>query len=403
MTRIRKSRYALGCVVFTVFFLSAGRWENSNSAGAGAEGGVPVQGGVSVQSGVPPQDKAPLQGGVPAEGGGAFRVVADMAGRSVEIPREIGAVYSTGEPGVVALYTLCPEKLVGWCDKPMGRSVEYIESAYMALPELGLMQGNNSTANREEIIARGTDLVLLMANPDESAVRSADRIQANMGIPVIVADYGLQKLPDTYRFLGGILGVKARAEELAAYCEAALKTASENAARVPADKRLRFYYAQGGRGMQTAPAGSSHTEVVEFAGGINVVNLAGNAEGRQSVNMEQILAWNPQVVLLSNKTGDAGNPGVRNAPSLAEGQQMWNMVEAVKTGRVYSTPNMPYNWLDMPPSANRAIGLLWIGNLFYPEYFNLDIREEVRGYYALFYRKELSPGHLDTLLENAVP
>ncbi|MDR3161143.1 MAG: ABC transporter substrate-binding protein [Spirochaetaceae bacterium] len=383
MTNVKKGSYVLVCIVFTVFFLSAGKWQDS--AGAGAQSSVPAE------------------SGIPAESGGASRVVTDMAGRRVEIPREIRAVYSTGEPGVVALYTLCPEKLAGWCDKPMGRSVAYIEPAFMDLPELGLMQGNNNTANREEIIARGTDLILLMGDSDESAANTAATIQATMGIPVLIADYRLEKLPAAYRFLGEMLGVQARAEELAAYCEAALKTASENAARVPADKRVRFYYAQGGRGLQTAPAGSSHTEVVECAGGINVVNLTGNAEGRQSVNMEQILAWNPQVILLSNKTGDAGNPGVRNAPSLAEGQQMWNMVEAVKTGRVYSTPNMPYNWLDMPPSANRAIGLLWIGNLFYPEYVTLDIREEVRRYYALFYRKELSPGQLDALLENAVP
>ncbi|MCG8515880.1 MAG: hypothetical protein MI740_17275, partial [Halanaerobiales bacterium] len=66
------------------------------------------------------------------------------------------------------------------------------------------------------------------------------------------------------------------------------------------------------------------------------------------------------------------------------------------------TPCYPYNWLDMPPGVNRIIGILWMGNLLYPDYFPLEIREETRRFYELFYNKALTHEELDILLEGAV-
>ena len=78
----------------------------------------------------------------------------------------------------------------------------------------------------------------------------------------------------------------------------------------------------------------------------------------------------------------------------------WELLDAVKKGRVYNTPCFPYNWLDMPPSVNRIIGIRWLGNLLYPEYFQYDIRAETKEFYSLFYQKELTKEELDSLLQN---
>ncbi|WP_347488554.1 ABC transporter substrate-binding protein [Desulfoscipio sp. XC116] len=338
--------------------------------------------------------------GVPQAG---MRVVTDMAGRRVEIPAQVKQVYSTGQPGVVALYTIDPELLLGWCIKLSPEEAEYIAPQYLGLPVLGLMQGSGDTANREEIMRRSPDLILMMTYLDQNTIADADALQKRMGIPVVLADIVLNKIPEAYRFLGDILSRPERAELLANYSEDVLAEAVKQAALIPEAERLSVYYAQGSDGLQTAPRGSSHSEVIDIVGGENIVTLPAKTDGRLTVNMEQVLLWNPEVIIASYSVGHAG---VKSDGSffdiLSGGEEAWNSVAAVQNDRVFCAPCYPYNWLDMPPGANRLIGIPWMGNLLYPDYFALDMREEIREFYRLFYHQALTAGQIDALLTGAV-
>jgi iron complex transport system substrate-binding protein len=349
-------------------------------------------------------EDAPPETPAGAEAEAAARDIVDMAGRTVRVPASIEKVYSTGQPGVVMLYTLCPDKLLGWCIAPSGNERAYLSPKYLSLPVLGLMQGGNSTASREEILRRGPDVILIVTEIGEDAVRNADEIQEAMGLPVMVADFAMKSLRDCYAFLGGLLDERERAEELGAYCASMIAEAEAIAARIPEDERLSVYYAQGSDGLQTAPKGSSHSEIMDLVGGENVVRLAAGSDGRLGVNIEQLLLWNPDVVISSYSMGHAGMKTGGGEDALAVIQnagEAWRRIKAVRENRVFAVPCLPYNWLDMPPSANRVIGVRWLGNLLYPEYFDYDIREETLRFYALFYRKNLSEAELDALLFRA--
>jgi iron complex transport system substrate-binding protein len=331
------------------------------------------------------------------------QVIRDMVGRRVEIPKEIKKVYSTGQPGVVTLYTINPDLLLGWCIKPAKEEAKYINSKYLGLPVLGLMQGSNDTANCEEIMLRSPDIILMMTYINEDTISDADKLQKRMGIPVVFVDYTLSSIPDTYRFLGDILSQSDRTELLARYSEDVLENAQKQAALISKEKKLSVYYAQGSKGLQTAPKGSSHSEVIDLVGGENIVTLSAELDGRLTVNMEQILSWNPDIVIASYSMANGTVKGDNSIFGiLSDGQKEWNLVSAVENHRVFSTPCYPYNWLDMPPSVNRIMGVLWMGNLLYPDYFPLEIREETRTFYQLFYNKTLTDEEINTLLMGAV-
>ena len=51
-----------------------------------------------------------------------------------------------------------------------------------------------------------------------------------------------------------------------------------------------------------------------------------------------------------------------------------------------------YHWFDRPPAVNRLMGLIWLTNLLYPEWFDWDLVRETREFYELFYRITLAPG-----------
>lgn len=326
-------------------------------------------------------------------------VVTDMIGRRVEIPKKISKAYSTGQPGVVALYTINPDMLLGWCIKPAKEEADYIDSKYLGLPVLGLMQGSNDTANREEIMLRSPDIIIMMTYINDSTATDADELQERMGIPVVFLDCALNKIPDAYRFLGDVLDQSERTEILASYSEDVLKNAEEIAKNMGDKERISVYYAQGSKGLQTAPKGSSHSEVIDLVGGENVVVLSADADVRLTVNMEQILSWNPDVIIASYNMSNGTVKGNDNILSIiGNGHEAWSLVSAVQNNMFFSTPCYPYNWLDLPPSVNRIIGVLWMGNLLYPDDFDLDIKEETREFYKLFYNKVLTDDELSALL-----
>jgi len=332
--------------------------------------------------------------------------VTDMAGREVEIPATVDKVYSTGQPGVVALYALAPDKLLGWCMKPSAAESEYLLPEYVGLPVYGLMQGQNNTANREEIISSAPDVILLMTTLAtgeylDGAREDAAAIEGKMGIPTVVLDYGLDRIGESLRFLGDILDRGDRAAELAAYCEGVYRGALAKAATIPEGDRVTVYYAQGQSGLQTAPQGSSHSEVIDLIGADNVVKLDYGAGGRVNVDMEQVVLWNPQVVITSYAMSHNAD-GDEVFRLIEEGNKSWSEVDAIRNDAIFNTPSYPFNWQDMPPSVNRFMGITWLGNLLYPELFACDIREETRRFYQLFYQVGLTDEQVDGLLANAI-
>jgi iron complex transport system substrate-binding protein len=116
--------------------------------------------------------------------------------------------------------------------------------------------------------------------------------------------------------------------------------------------------------------------------------------------MEQILLWNPEVVISGyDHSGKPGVPGdfyraIWNNP-------LWRHVQAVRNREVYEVPQYPFCWIDRPPSVNRIIGIVWLANLLYPDVFHDDMRAVTRDFYSKFYHWQLTDAQLNRLLATA--
>jgi iron complex transport system substrate-binding protein len=55
---------------------------------------------------------------LPACAQDAPRKVVDSAGRRIEIPQRISRILAAGPPASILLYTLAPEKMIGWVRTP---------------------------------------------------------------------------------------------------------------------------------------------------------------------------------------------------------------------------------------------------------------------------------------------
>ena len=65
---------------------------------------------------------------------------------------------------------------------------------------------------------------------------------------------------------------------------------------MPPEERPRVYLARGPEGLETGVRGSINAEIIGRAGAINIAE-APRQRGVVTVSMEQILAWNPEVIV----------------------------------------------------------------------------------------------------------
>lgn len=315
------------------------------------------------------------------------RVVTDMAGRKVSIPNRVGKVACLSNNLTVYVYTLDFRKLLGWNRFPSEKARRFLDPASLALPDLGSMPGRSM--NEEILLGLHPDLVLCS---DEDATMDPDAIQKRLGIPVVKVATELSRTAEVYEFLGLCLQETARARELADYARRTLEDVSRKVATVPRSRRPRIYYAEGPEGLQTDVSGSTHTEVIDFLGARNVAQVHGpSTPSMATVSIEQILSWNPEIVLVgTGRQADARGRMLRDP--------RWGSLQAVREGNVVRTPSLPFNWFDRPPSPARLLALRWLGSILYPRELGTDVRKETRGFYSLFYKRHLTDAELDEIL-----
>ena len=318
------------------------------------------------------------------------RSVVDDAGRTVEIPEQIERVMAAGPPAAVLLYALAPDRMVGWVTAPNERARQFIAEPYRDLPEHGRLTGRGGTANIEAVLAMQPDVIIDVGTVDDTYASLADRVQEQTGIPYLLIAGRFADTAQTIRKAGEVLGEGETAERLAGYAEASLARLETAIAAVPQDERPRVYYGRGPDGLETGLAGSINMEVLDAVGAVNVAASAG-AGGLANVSVEQVLSWNPDVILTLDP---AFHRSVGANP-------LWAGIAAVETGRIYRAPTLPFGWFDTPPGVNRLMSAAWLAGILYPDHVDMDLRAETRDFYRLFYHVEVDDAQLDALLAGA--
>lgn len=175
------------------------------------------------------------------------------------------------------------------------------------------------------------------------------------------------------QLLGDIYGKTEAAEALIAAMESGRALADERTASIPQDERVRVYLASSE--TSTRGAGKYTGLIIEQAGGFNV---AGELHGNATVSLEQVLQWNPEIIIVEERSADAYE-AILAKPEWAE-------IDAVKNGKVYLLPEF-VRPNGHPAPESLGLGEAYLGALFYPEiYADLDLEAMVQDYYQTFYR-----------------
>ena len=325
------------------------------------------------------------------------REITDMAGRKVTVPaaENIESVFSAGPVAAIFLYMVAPDKLLGWNYELNDVEKSIILDKYQDLPNFGM----GDAVNYEAVIAANPTIAINSGKINDAMVSDCDALSESLGIPVVAVDNELNNSAEAFRFMGELLGVEDHAEELAQYAEQVF-TDINALSDIPEEKKVSVYFGNGEDSLETAPRGSQHAQILDAINAVNVADLELGDGSRVQISAEQLLAWDPDVIVVNgepkaDKSGNSAAEDILSNPDYAS-------LKAVQDQKVYGTPNAPFSWVDRPAGPNRLIGMRWFSALIYPEYIKCDINEEIHKFFNLFYHVDLSDEQLENVLKGTL-
>jgi iron complex transport system substrate-binding protein len=314
----------------------------------------------------------------------------DSVGRTVEVPADITKVAVSGPLAQIVLFALCPDKLVGIASAWDSSAEEYLATEYYNLPELGQLYGGKGELNLETLLASGAEVVIDVGEPKDTIVEDLDALQEQTGIPFVHITATTETMGDAYTKLGELLGMQDEAAVLAAYCDRVYTRTIEIANSV---EKANLLYCLGDQGLNVIAQGSYHAEVIDMlSNNLAVVDAPSSKGTGNEVDMEQILLWNPDVILFAQ---DSIYDTVADDPA-------WQDVSAIQNGTYYEVPFGPYNWMGFPPSVQRYLGMMWMAQLLYPDVAQYNLYGEVAEYFKLFYHSVLTEDQYNALVANSI-
>ena len=325
------------------------------------------------------------------------REITDMAGRKVTVPaaENIESVFSAGPVAAIFLYMVAPDKLLGWNYELNDVEKSIILDKYQDLPNFGM----GDAVNYEAVIAANPTIAINSGKINDTMVSDCEALSESLGIPVVAVDNELNNSAEAFRFMGELLGVEDHAEELAQYAEQVF-TDINALSDIPEEKKVSVYFGNGEDSLETAPRGSQHAQILDAINAVNVADLELGDGSRVQISAEQLLAWDPDVIVVNgepkaDKSGSSAAEDILSNPDYAS-------LKAVQDQKVYGTPNAPFSWVDRPAGPNRLIGMRWFSALIYPEYIKCDINEEIHKFFDLFYHVDLSDEQLENVLKGTL-
>lgn len=260
------------------------------------------------------------------------RVIVDSMDRSVEIPADVQRIVCVG---VGALRYTCyvggADRVVGVEDyetKPgMSRLYNYVNfDRFQDLP----VTGTNGEPFVEEIVNVEPQVIVMSAY----AKQDPDELSQKTGTPVVVvpgSDTTLdEKAYTTIRILGELYGLEDRAAALTEYLRQIQQDLEQRTVSIPDDQKPSCYVGgvsfKGHHGFEGTEAYYGPFELIHAN---NLANTT-NQTGAFNIDVEQVLAWDPDLIFLDFNGMKLINEDYQAHPDF------YQALTAVQEGKVYS-------------------------------------------------------------------
>ncbi len=297
----------------------------------------------------------------------AFPVtVTDHAGRSVTIEAQPETLVSGYYISTSLLIALDQEaKLAGVENKANTRPVYGLAApAILDLPGVGTAK----QFDLELCASLNPDLVILPLKLKDAAASLEE-----LGMTVLLVNPEDQALlEECIVMLGAATGSAERADELLGWMAAMEENLADNLSGV---ERPAVYLSGNSSFLNTAGSGMYQHSLIEAAGGGNVAAVISDKYWTE-ISYEQLLAWNPEVIVL------AADADYTVEDVLADANLQG--LAAIENGSVYQIPGAIESWDSPVPGS--LLGSLYLASYLHPEAVSAEDYEAAAVYfYETFY------------------
>ncbi len=345
---------------------------------------LPMAGCKQDNSSEPKEETVTTESAVSSEA--SERSFTDSLGREVTLPAEIDRVVVSGPLAEIAVFAICPDKLVGIAMEPNEQQLKYLGEEYGKLPVIGQLYGGKEELNLETLLDVDPQVIIDVGEEKDNMAEDLDSIQEQTGVPFVHISARLSNLGDTYKMLGELVGDEETGDKLSEYCTKVYNRSKEISEKL---EKKDVLYILGDKGTNVLAKGSFHSEVIDMmTNNIAEVDSPSSKGSGNEVDMEQIYNWDPKTLIIAPDS----------IYFSIDKDELWQKVSAVKNKSYYLVPSGPYNWMGFPPSVQRLLAMMWIESTLYPEECDYDLYEEVATYYDYFYHYDLTEEEYSKLI-----
>ncbi len=246
--------------------------------------------------------------------------------------------------------------------------------------------------NVETVVGLRPDVVIQWGDDGAGIIAPLE----NAGLEVVGLTYGTQAdLQAWITTFADLLGKPDRGHVLNSALISAVATTTAAGKAAPAPPPKVLYFNRFSEGLKVAGTGTFNDVYISMVGATNPASGPAGAPGKGmvGVDVEQVLHWDPDIVLLGNF--DAA------VPDDVYSDPVWRNVSAVRKRQVYKVPLGGYRW--DPPSHESPLMWQWLSMVAFPEQpQDRPLRAEVERYYDLYYGRRPTPSQLDTILRTTL-
>lgn len=341
----------------------------------------------------------------PAEPASTTHIVVDHGGNQVEVPNKIERIVVTDIfpiPAVLSVFFNSADKIVGVAPTSFSAAKNSLLS--QIYPEIlnaktDFMNGN--VINVEELMKLNPDVVFYSENNNEQkevltkAGFCAIGISANgWGYDCIeTLNQWLKTLTEVFKYSDNIKVLSDRSEKAQKKSNEIYDMIKGRVSKLTNEekKRVFFLFQYNDSTMMTSGKNFFGQWWADASGCLNVAEEL-SKDNSVATNLEQVYAWNPDMIFITNFTTALPKDLYENTV----GTYDWSEVKAVKDKEVYKLPLGMYR--TYTPGIDTPITLLWFAKTAYPEMFSdVDLVKETRAYYQDIFGIQLSDEQIKSI------
>lgn len=330
---------------------------------------------------------------------GDFKIITDMDDRRIEVPvnpKRIVSMHGVSSERIMILGKASSLALLAPKPSPW---------AYRLFPEIEHIRTGPvlMSPNIEEMIRDHVDLLIYSPIPVDTKKLNAAGIKTACGFsagkrPGTVDDF-MVNFKRQVSFFGDLMGpeAKVRADRYNAYFDRKVRKILARTSKIAKKERPTVYY--GGRAsigggtdiLNTQGKASVLHWNVEIAGG-NYLPQALN-DNFATANREQILLWNPDVVIVS---------GWGNTVESVTKNPKYAAMKAVRNNNVHIIPNGVFAWEYA--SGESVLLMIYMAKIFHPQLFrDWNMKKEMKAFYSEVYGRKITDSDAERILLNLPP